>query len=56
MRARPYLLAAAAALLAACSDSFGPDLSTTAKSGKSTAQSGGDLQNRPPSARPVTHQ
>lgn len=53
MRAHPYLLALAAALLAACSDSTGPDLSTGSTAGTTTAQSSGSA-NRPPSARPVT--
>jgi hypothetical protein len=53
MYARPYLLAAAVALLAACSDSTGPDLSTTGKAGTSTRHNNGDA-NRPPSAHPVT--
>lgn len=55
MRAHPYLLAAAAALLAACSDSTGPDLSTTDKAGTTTAQSSGSA-NQPASARPATRQ
>jgi hypothetical protein len=52
MRNYPYFLIATVALLAACSDWTGPDLSATSRSGTPTAQDGTRVI-QPHSARKV---